>query len=88
MAEKSLPHVQKPTRVPIKIDTDTYTTMKTYAELRGETLTAVLSEAIKDWAETCGQARIECYAEMGRGEKPQEEKSLDSSGDLIIVAQA
>lgn len=51
-------------RAHVVIDPATHEQLKAYAELTGKTITAVAAEAIKDWMETIGAARLEALTSV------------------------
>lgn len=46
-------------RVPVMVPIDVYDKLKSYSKCTGSTATAAIVEALEDWLDTVGQARLE-----------------------------
>ena len=49
----------KSKRIPVSINANTYVSLKSYSELTRVPMTEVLADAVSDWLETVGAARLE-----------------------------
>lgn len=55
----------RPSRVPVKLDAETYAAVRNYAQTFGLTLTKTLTDIVDDWLATVGAARLERLEEIG-----------------------
>jgi hypothetical protein len=52
-------------RVPVLVEKDTYTLLQQYSQKTGVTATHAINEALHDWLEVVGAARLEAFAKPG-----------------------
>ena len=52
----------KSKHIPVNVDAETYELAKDYSEKTGVPVTRVVAEAIRDWLETIGAARLKAFA--------------------------
>jgi hypothetical protein len=47
--------------IPVNVDAETYELAKTYSAKTGGPITLVVAEAMRDWLETIGAARLKAF---------------------------
>lgn len=72
----------KSDRVPLMVDSETYTALKALSDITGAPVARIAREALQDWMGTIGAARLEAYTEQASGKV----LAITSAGILQAVS--